>query len=793
MASPSAMQRTLMAALGIRRAAKGVQSGSGVAGLVKSKVRDAGSWQPPPRALDEATKAELHVGTSTLRSFDRAMEDAVVGHRDARLAVILALAAREHVYLEGPPGIAKSMLAKAASRVSGLPCYDTQLHRDTRISDLVGHPMLHRSLLSPGSAESLRLTYSRGGLLDSGVAVLDDVSRAPGEALNVLLRLLAEREWQGTRLPLVSAIATGNPTEVEQGYANESLDPAILDRFLFQMRMDGVLRKGFESECWKLLGSSDDPPSAVGGLDQVHTALPHVLVPAHVKNLLLQILLRVSAAVRRHAPGPGGRPWVGLTDRSFLVRTPRILRAHALFNGRDQCTPADLFVLRLLTAFRLPPDIDIEDTVQDVLDEDQARRDEEQQKREEGGKDGQKGGADKSSSESNLDDDDDWDLGEQGGSDGRGDEQAGGQRQQSQSQGDQAGQGGGGKKGNEQQSDSGGGFGSGEGQTSSDGSEAEPLPDGSQARRRAQDSGDSGTPRSDSEMDWMDQLQEDMRNLPPTSAQRKASEWGQDLPECSHLNLASAALTKQTLADVARLMACLAGRFQKADARREDERSGGPRRWRRMRGFDELPDADACELAEWIRDPGQAWPRTAERKRRQGGAVVVLRDISYSMRGQRAQWAGAVVEGVVEVAEKRAMRIGYAEFSDTPRRWAGGADGCFLTRDYDGMRKVVARSRQEGLTNYQRGIRACLKELAEVPGVKRHVLFLTDGEPTAGCKRLHAERALARRWGVQVHTIYIGNPESEPPPVLTQLAHETGGARFRALHSSGDQIRVAAV
>ena len=42
--------------------------------------------------------------------------------------------------------------------------------------------------------------------------MLDDISRAPGEALNVLLRILNERKFGNDPIPLITAIATGNPS-----------------------------------------------------------------------------------------------------------------------------------------------------------------------------------------------------------------------------------------------------------------------------------------------------------------------------------------------------------------------------------------------------------------------------------------------------------------------------------------------------------------------------------------------------------------------------------------------------
>jgi MoxR-like ATPase len=72
------------------------------------------------------------------------------------------------------------------------------------------------------------------------ICVLDDISRAPGEALNVLLRILNERKLNDHRIPLLCAVATGNPPG--DGSYVEALDPATIDRFTIQLRARGIIQ-----------------------------------------------------------------------------------------------------------------------------------------------------------------------------------------------------------------------------------------------------------------------------------------------------------------------------------------------------------------------------------------------------------------------------------------------------------------------------------------------------------------------------------------------------------------------
>lgn len=289
----------------------------------------------------------------------------VVGHNDVKEALLLGLVAREHIYLEGPPGTAKTMLAEITSEAAELEFFFYQLHRDTRLAELVGDTVIFREQESGG--EVIRQMNRKGGILTSQICVLDDISRSPGEALNVLLRVLNERKYGGDAIPLLTAIATGNPTK--EDYYNEPLDPANLDRFTLQMKILGLVGRNHWEDAGHVIdlyASTSSGPEITekvdrSALDEANAALPKVDLTPAVKQLVLEFL---NVLINDYGCDDKNSM---LTDRTFLVKAVKILKAKAVLEGRDYCVPEDMFVMKYITTFRIPEEL--HDCIEDIIAE----------------------------------------------------------------------------------------------------------------------------------------------------------------------------------------------------------------------------------------------------------------------------------------------------------------------------------------------------------------------------------------------------------------------------------------
>jgi len=295
----------------------------------------------------------------------KAMDQFVVNHEDIKEAILLALTAREHVYVEGPPGSAKTMLAEIAAVACNMEFFFYQLHRDTRLPELVGDYVIHRSEREGG--EQIRQEIVHGGVLTADICVLDDISRAPGEALNVLLRVLNERKFGRTRIPLLTAIATGNPARDE--YYNEPLDLANLDRFTVQLRTRSLIEDFRWDDARDVIDhyvssdftDDDVDPMRTSALNEFPDRMSRVKLPDKVRDQFLQIMTNI---VTNYDLNENNSL---VTDRTFLVKAIKIFKSKAILESRDTVVSDDLHTLKYITTFRLPPEV--HERIEEIIDE----------------------------------------------------------------------------------------------------------------------------------------------------------------------------------------------------------------------------------------------------------------------------------------------------------------------------------------------------------------------------------------------------------------------------------------
>ena len=300
----------------------------------------------------------LHDHANQLRS---EIGKTVHGQEDIIDQLLITLFARGHALLEGPPGTAKTLLARSFAGALDLDFGRIQFTPDLMPGDVLGTSMFN--------FQTNEFTLSKGPVF-SQVLLADEINRAPPKTQAALLQAMNERmvSIDGTDLSLGSefiVIATQNPIEQQGTYP---LPEAQLDRFLFKLVLDfppedtelAILK----SHAAQPLDSRTD----TGGISPVMTGEDL----AHCRNLIdrivlsddiLAYILRIVRATRDSADISHGASTRAADAIAGAVR------ASAALQGRDFAIPDDVKEL-VIPALRhrivLGPTAEIEgrDTVQ---------------------------------------------------------------------------------------------------------------------------------------------------------------------------------------------------------------------------------------------------------------------------------------------------------------------------------------------------------------------------------------------------------------------------------------------
>ena len=234
----------------------------------------------------------------------------VVGKDSVLLWVLAAILAKGHILLEDVPGVGKTTMALAFSRVLDLGYSRVQFTPDVLPSDVTGYSVLDQ--------KSGKLQYQPGAVL-CNLFLADELNRATSRTQSALLEAMEEGQVtvDGTCHPLPQpfvVIATQNPT----GAAGTQLLPdSQMDRFMVRLSL------GYPSardEATMVLNRQGSNPlhslSALMTREQL-TAIQEEVEKTFVNESIVHYIVSLrkspgNPGSHRHGKGCGTAPGTGL-------------------------------------------------------------------------------------------------------------------------------------------------------------------------------------------------------------------------------------------------------------------------------------------------------------------------------------------------------------------------------------------------------------------------------------------------------------------------------------------------
>ncbi len=256
----------------------------------------------------------------------------IIGQTEMVDLLMTGIFANGHLLLEGAPGVAKTLSAKALSKSLNVEFSRIQFTPDMMPSDVIGTAVFN--------SKDASFTFRKGPVF-SNIVLIDEINRAPAKTQAALFEVMEERQitYDGKRYPMsfpFIVIATQNPIDQEGTY---NLPEAQLDRFLFKIKIDYPELQE-EEEILQRYKNEIKSPSldnivavfSAEELQKIQDAVSKVIV----EDNLVKYIAAITHKTRNH-----GKIYLGGSPRASLSIL-KASKAMAAIRGRDFVTPEDI-------------------------------------------------------------------------------------------------------------------------------------------------------------------------------------------------------------------------------------------------------------------------------------------------------------------------------------------------------------------------------------------------------------------------------------------------------------------
>ena len=257
------------------------------------------------------------------------VNQAFIGKEEIVRKVLMTIYAGGHVLLEDCPGVGKTTLALAFSKVLGLSSKRIQFTPDTLPSDITGFTMFNR--------ETNQFEY-REGAANCQLLLADEINRTSPKTQSALLEVMEEHtitvDGNTHMLPLpFICIATQNPTGAA---GTQQLPESQLDRFMVSLsigyptlenQMKIINAQRYQNPLEDLRPVTDA---------QNIIEIQNYLASVKMTDQVLAYAIRMCEATRQHEMIE-----LGVSPRGVAALT-RMAKAGAVLKGRNYVIPEDV-------------------------------------------------------------------------------------------------------------------------------------------------------------------------------------------------------------------------------------------------------------------------------------------------------------------------------------------------------------------------------------------------------------------------------------------------------------------
>ncbi|TMN20819.1 AAA family ATPase [Lentibacillus cibarius] len=280
-----------------------------------------------------------------LQQMQQALNEKYMEREKQVEGMLIALLAKEHMLMVGPPGTAKSALSEELSTmIDGSTYFQWLLTKYTTPDEVFGGVMLK------DMEEGIYKHNTDAKMPEAHLVFLDEIFKSSSEILNALLKAIHERTFENGHeqmaMPLMTLVGASN----EYPEDDEGLE-ALFDRFLIRFDVDTIKD---HSNFLNMLKGNEQPvtmPSmTLEELESLQFLREMVEIPHEIYEKIADIWVEL------------GDEGIHPSDRRFR-KAHAVLQAKALIEQRQIVEPEDLLFLQHV----LWEHIDQRDTVATVI------------------------------------------------------------------------------------------------------------------------------------------------------------------------------------------------------------------------------------------------------------------------------------------------------------------------------------------------------------------------------------------------------------------------------------------